>query len=391
MKKVLISFLGKKPGGKSYQETDYEFSPGDTEKTSFFGLALARRIQPQLLVVLGTVGSMWDVLAEYLLGESLSEAEALDLIEKADRNGITQAQLDRLAPRVEQTLGIACRLRIIPFGRDQKEQVEILRAMSEHVESGDEVNMDLTHGLRHLPMLGLLSSLYLREARKAVVAGIFYGAFDLRNFQEDGGCVTPVLRLEGLLRVADWVRALAVFDHATDYSVFAPLLQQEGLKNNLHEAAFFERIFNPEKARQKLTGFNLAELKEKTIGGLFAEDIESRIDWFKKSARSEQEKELARTYLEKRDYVRAVTYGFEALATALVEKKRGNICDFAERSDRIKEACNQDKEIKQFSYLRNELVHGSRSRNSRVRKLVDNEHELNAYLKKFFGRYLPNS
>jgi CRISPR-associated Csx2 family protein len=388
MKKVLISFLGKKPGGKSYQETGYEFSPGDVERTSFFGLALARRVRPRQLVVLGTVGSMWDVLIEHLLGESLPETEAMELIEKVSQNGITQAQLDRLAPRIEQAMGIACRLQLIPFGRDQKQQIKILRAMSEHVAHGDEVHMDLTHGLRHLPMLGLLSALYLREARKAVVAGIYYGAFELGNTQDDGVRLTPVLRLEGLLRVADWVRALAIYDHTSDYSVFAPLLQQEGLNNTLAEAAFFERIFNPEKARQKLTGIHLPELKEKTIGGLFAEDIETRIDWYRKSARSEQEKQLARTYLEKREYVRAVTYGYEALATALVEKKAGNICDFEQRDKAIKEAGQQDPAIRQFAYLRNELVHGCRSRNAGIQRLVDNERQLIDYLQDFFAHYL---
>jgi hypothetical protein len=63
-------------------------------------------------------------------------------------------------------------------------------------------------------MLALLAALYLRRVRGARVGRIWYGAFD-----PDSGDV-PVHDLSGLLNIADWLEALAVYDRCGDYGVF---------------------------------------------------------------------------------------------------------------------------------------------------------------------------
>lgn len=385
MRKILISFLGRKPAGKPYELTSYDFGDGQVKETNFFGLALAELEHPDLLLILGTAGSMWDVLIEHLANSDTAQSERLALIEAAECDAVRQPQLDQLQPLVEQSLGRRCLLRLIPYGRDEKQQVKILRHMAQDVAPGDQVYLDLTHGLRHLPMLGLLSALYLREARKARIEGVYYGAFDLKQDRK-----TPVLRLDGLLQVADWIRALAIYDHSGDYSVLGPLLQKEGLRGDfLERAAYYERILNPEKARQKLTGFPMGELRTKTIGGLFADVIEERIDWFKQPSRSAQERELAWAFFEKRDYMRAVAYAFEALATWLVETNGGNPADFDRRKELLDTFTQCDEKAKRLSRLRNELVHGSRTRNKTIQAIADDERQLRQVVDEFLRTYLP--
>jgi hypothetical protein len=68
MTHTLVSFLGKVPKerGGQYKTAHYHFEDGYQEPTSFFGLALQHYLKPDRLVILGTTGSMWDVLIEIL-------------------------------------------------------------------------------------------------------------------------------------------------------------------------------------------------------------------------------------------------------------------------------------------------------------------------------------
>ena len=61
---TLISFLGRsrKDPATGYQRATYAFPDGKQVPTAFFGAALMQRLRPQRTLLLGTAGSMWDVL-----------------------------------------------------------------------------------------------------------------------------------------------------------------------------------------------------------------------------------------------------------------------------------------------------------------------------------------
>ena len=92
------------------------------------------------------------------------------------------------------------------------------------------------------------AAFYLRAATDAKIEGIYYGTFErTRNG------LTPVLRLDGLLNLYDWIRALEQFNKDGDYSSFKHLFNREGLPGDLlGEAAFLERIANASLGSQKL-------------------------------------------------------------------------------------------------------------------------------------------
>ena len=87
-------------------------------------------------------------------------------------------------------------------------------------------------------MIGLLSSFMLEQVRRLKVSDLWYGALDMTK--ENG--VTPVLKLDGLVRIQHWVDALARFDATGDYGLFAPLLVADGVEPDkaecLETAAF---------------------------------------------------------------------------------------------------------------------------------------------------------
>lgn len=379
MTTTLVSFLGKAPENGNYRDATYDFD-GTRKTTKYFGLALAAHVKPDKLVMLGTAGSMWEVLIESLQPGAVQEDERLALIESAASNSVTQAQLDSIADMVSGKLGLPCRLKIIPYGRDDAEQVQILQIIAEEFAENDHAMLDLTHGFRHLPMLGLMSALYLETVRRVKIDGMYYGAHDMTDPQTG---LTPVLRLDGLLRMADWLRALHSYDKDGDVSPFAPLLHQDGMAKEytgvLEKVAFFERTFNIADARRQTATF-IPHLNKNhaTLTNLFRGELEKRLGWHREDRLSVIQKNLARFYLKGKDYPRAAIFAFEAWQSALVEKNGGNAIDYGARDEAataFKKSGNCPDAYYQLKNLRNTLAHGSVpiSRNESEKKKKEDE------------------
>lgn len=84
--------------------------------------------------------------------------------------GIDEAALEPARELIERALGVpVLRLVVILYGRDFDEQTAILRAVVGAVSPGDEVTLDLTHGFRHLPALGLAAALFVEAGRRFTV------------------------------------------------------------------------------------------------------------------------------------------------------------------------------------------------------------------------------
>lgn len=249
-----------------------------------------------------------------------------------------------------------------------------------------------THGLRHLPLLGLLAAFYLRAATDAKIEGIYYGAFERAR---DG--ITPVLRLDGLLNIYDWIRALEQFNKDGDYGCFKTLFNRDGLPGDLlGEAAFLERIANASLGSQKLSSA-MQRINDAAVlspaASLFAPLLKERTAWRNGGSRSARESALANDYLKRRDYLRATQFGFESRVSAAV---RGDPNDFGERKETESFLYAQCEEMqaetpgnfKTLKNLRNALAHGvmNTERTSPssqfIQKLTRDESELQRWLTK---------
>jgi CRISPR-associated Csx2 family protein len=398
---TLISFLGRgnPDRGKRYRQATYEFGAGQRQTTEFFGLGLTRWIGPDRLLILGTTGSMWDVLLFSLgLGQQHDEA-LLALTESADDDRTTQEELDRLTSVVSERLGLPVTLRLIPYGRDTDEQVGILQRMASDIAEGDAVTLDVTHGLRHLPMLAQMSALYLRRVKNVEIRGLYYGALDMTH---DG--LTPVMNLRGLLDIADWTGAVQSFDKDGDYGVFATLMREQSpaAASLLRESAFYERTTRPGQARNKLRELDdLLDRQPLTgIGSLFAPTLRARLSWHREDRLYLRQQALARLYLEHDDFLRAALLGFEAFITRLMQQQRmTNPDNWTQRETVKKEYEDRNKTIHPRSDeyqrycllrdLRNHLAHGNASPQVEIQKALASAGQLRAFLDDLFGRLLP--
>ena len=398
MRHTLVTLLGRARGNPDtgYEQTVYRFPDGAEDKTAFFGLALSRYLQPDATVILGTRGSQWSVLVEHLATEGADEDARLRLLEADASAAVEQSLLNALAPLMGSAFGCAVIPRLIPFGQDAGEQYDILGAIADAVPKGT-VSFDLTHGFRHLGMIGFLSAFMLEHVRNLTVRDLWYGAHDMKRDE-----VTPVLRLDGLVRVRRWVDALDRFDATGDYGAFAPLLMEDGVPgdkaNCLKAAAFYERILNvPDAARQICTLLPILDETLPGASGLFQRKLAERLQWAKHPGLAEQQRKLAYQYLNRRDFVRAAMLAREAWVSRLCSK-RDRAVDYRDRKAAVAsfEASLRRGDHPQthrdaywtITHLRNALAHGVRPRPHYQSMLKDPDclyRELEAALKRLLG------
>ena len=382
MSHTLVTILGggRRSGGNQrseegtggrYEETVYRFPDESEYRTAFLGLALLRHLKPHTVVILGTCSSQWGVLVEHLAEGDSDEDARLRLFDAEDNGAATQPLLDDVAPLMKRAAGCDVHPRLIPMGKDADEQYLILDAIANAAPKKGTVSFDLTHGFRHLGMVGFLSAFMLERVRNLTVRDLWYGAFEMKS---DG--VTPVLKLDGLVRVRRWIDALDRFDATGDYGVFKDLLIEDGVPedkaNCLKDAAFYERTSNVRDAVQKIRTF-LPVLEDRLAGasGLFQSRLAERLQWVKKERLAEQERELARQYLKRNDFVRAAIFGLEACVTHVCERRRLSVVAFSkERQDAASAFERELKEKKHpgelasawwtLKSIRNALAHGTR-------------------------------
>jgi CRISPR-associated Csx2 family protein len=386
---TLVSFLGKSQinSQTGYRPATYCFADGVERASPFFGLALRDQLKPTRMVLLGTAGSMWDVLIEHLAAEGADEDARLELMEAARGARVEQALLERVAPLLERALGLPVQPRLISYGREETEQRDILSVIADAVPKG-RVVFDLTHAFRHLGMLGLISAFMLERVGKLDIEGLYYGALDMTE-----GGITPVLRLDGLTAIQRWVDALDRFDATGDYGVFAPLLTADGVPQDkarcLEEAAFHERTFNLADARRKLQTF-LPALDAPLPGasGLFQKKLAERLDWARQGELHEHQRRLAYVYLARRDFVRVAVLAWEAIVTRECAEHGLDCGDFSKEGGRdqaeaaLKARLGAEGEnwsgspYNRIKALRNALAHGNPPPWKEVRRALSDSDSL---------------
>lgn len=368
---TLITFLGKTPRDENgYIPTPYSFADKDREE-SFFGLALADYLKPDRILVLGTPSSMWDVFVEHLAAEDADEKVRLAIMEECGKQDahITPELLKQATPLLSRAVGtevVPCQINKSASADNQK---RILEIMASEVKDG-QISMDVTHGFRHLGMLGFQSTFVLERlhaSQKVILEGIWYGAFEMKP---GNGGPAPAIRLDGLQAIQRWTDALNRFDASGDYGVFAPLLEQDGVPQDkaacLQEASFLQTTMNIKAAAQQLRTF-MALLKDPLPGasGLFQKRLSRHLQWAKYNNLPQQQLTLAQQSLDRRHYQVASLLGLEALVSLRCEAKGYDPLDFDDRNTLRQELQDLRREqgweqplYKTLNSLRNAMAHG---------------------------------
>ena len=392
MTHALITFLGRTPRDpttQGYRETTYQFPDGTLEETAVLGWNLAKRLKPKpdLVIILGTSGSMWDFLAESAGVGNVKLWE--ELTQAVEDQTVSDALLQQIKPLIEKHLSIKTQLRLIPKGLTEAEQLNVLDIMAEATKDVNELSLDVSHAFRHLPMIAIVAACYLQSIRNVQLKSLWYGFYDPDT---DTGTVYD---LKGLLHLFEWVRALSQFEHTGDYGVLADLLQKANpcLEDPTRKAAFFERTTRESFAKNEIDKIvtALAATPLTGVAGLFQPTLQDHLKWSKKSTPQRRQKQLALDYLERRDYLRAAIYAQEAFVTFLVSCAEGDPDSYSDREEARKDTKNilskscrnhaeLHREYRKLSALRNALAHGTEHK---VKPKMKDEAELRKQIEQF--------
>jgi len=129
--------------------------------------------------------------------------------------------------------------RLIPLGRSEEEFEEIFATIVDAVDEydPDSVSLDVTHGLRSLPMVYFASLTYVSSLRGIEVEGVYYGAFEAG---EEGQA--PVFDLTYLFDLMDWYHAVRTFSETGSLLQIQELLEDR--KNSLFREGEEPRVLS---------------------------------------------------------------------------------------------------------------------------------------------------
>jgi CRISPR-associated DxTHG motif protein len=168
----LLTFIGV----NQYKETSYQWD-GRSHWSKFVAEALAEWIEPECIVVLLTAQASqhphWQEFQRVLKQRTLVPVT-------------------------------------IPDGNTEQELWEIFDGIVAHVDSDEQIALDITHAFRFLPMLLLTVGAFLRVTKRVQIQHVFYGRYI------EGQNETPVLDLVLLLHLLEWTSATQRFKEIGD-------------------------------------------------------------------------------------------------------------------------------------------------------------------------------
>jgi CRISPR-associated DxTHG motif protein len=190
--KVLIGAIGT----SSYDQVVYEFRDGSQVPARYFIVGLAEKINADLVLVLLTEDArilQW----EYKDGSGLEN--------EFKKRGITANPID------------------IPKGLSEEEAWLIFNSIADNLPEEAEVVLDITHGLRSIPFLLLLSINYLKSVKNAKIVDIYYGALEGTDKNNN---VKPAYSMGNFVTLLDWSVGVSDFKRTGDLNILASLLEE---------------------------------------------------------------------------------------------------------------------------------------------------------------------
>ncbi len=401
---TLVSFLGRthRPE-QGYERIAYRFPDGERQKDiAFIGHGVAAYTRPDRLVVLGTSGSMWDRLLEDFPRTRLAEATELGLAESVDHHATSTEQLLEVSAALSEAASFEVDLRLIPDTPGMDETWQILHTLAEATAGSDRLSLDITHGFRHLPMVALMAALYRRTLAGSSgfeVEAIWYAQLP------PGAKEAEMHDIAGILSLADWMEAIQRGHTTGDLSAVAGLLQGDApqVAEDLARGTFQETIHQGMQARGAYRRVRNALTETQLPGpaGLFQPLLEAQTKWVEGQHLHERQAAQARGALERRDYLRAALYGYEAFITHLTRQNSGaERLNDHETREAAREAFIRDcrgrsrteprcRAFHQLRELRNVLAHGTYARHADVQSALGSPQALHELLSEALDRLLP--
>lgn len=230
-RKVFISFLGT----GNYEAIRYastEEEANQVKPLRFFQEASLSLLQNELtegdkILIMTTKGSM----KNWLDGEHLN----FKTNEKVWHEGL-QSRLTQMNLRCSfENIHIA-------DGQNTQEIWEIFSLVFQHLQEGDQLYFDITHGFRSLPMLNMVLINYAKLLKNISVEKVLYGAFEAKI---KAGTLeyAPIWDLISFVELQDWTNEATLFLKTGNAAGISELIHQpEFIRLKEHLTNFSNQI-----------------------------------------------------------------------------------------------------------------------------------------------------
>ncbi|MFQ3590356.1 MAG: TIGR02221 family CRISPR-associated protein [Chloracidobacterium sp.] len=371
-KRVVAGFIGKgkqKANGTGYEQATYVFSNGEEQSASVFGTALlahlARQNRPaELWLVMGTAASIWDALVELVPDDQISSIEKIwDAVSRAVRQeDMTQPLLDEWSAALSQTSRVKVVCELVGPANDRDSQMRVWKALYRNVGVGDDLTLDITHGLRHQPVLMAFMATTLRWFRRLASVEMYYGAFEFGN---------QVIELPLCQDLLDVTEALATYRYTDDFgqlvNVFGRLAAPEAdLLDKLEQAAYADNVNRVTKKAVNKARAQLSAVGEvAALDRALAEALDEPLSWIAGDTLAQRLRRKAETAFAANQRLKGIVLLYEALCVAGCQKfeidEPLSYDSRREAGKKIKEELGSDyaSHFKNIANLRNAVVHGT--------------------------------
>lgn len=378
---VVAGFIGtgrQKDGGVGYQQTTYRFPNGFQQEASVFGAALLKYLKEQgrpaqRWLAMGTAQSIWDALAEIVPDEQLASVESVwdEVGHAVRRKAMTQPVLDRWSAALTAAAGLEVVCALVGPTDDRDSQMRVWEAMYEQVGAGDHLTLDITHGLRHQPVLMTFMATTLRWFRRLSRVDMYYGALELER---------RVIELPLCNDFLDIAEALATYQYADDFSrlvnVFGRVTQPEAvLLRDLERAAFADGVNRVVRQAAEGAKRRLGAYDGDALDRALAEALSEPVAWVAETSFAARLRRKAEAAFESDQLLKGIVLLYEAICVAGVQKfQTGDPLNYRSRQS-AKQALENDPAFSdvftEVKNLRNAVVHGTVPENAELQNALD--------------------
>ena len=273
MAKIIISFIGtggyldgtNKSKGE-YRKTLYSIDNSKYE-TEFIASALMEHYSADKIIYIGTLKAMWDVVYDHYTENPSSEIweKISTSVDQSDhKTDINKGNHIKEVFENSKIVPI-----IIKYGLNHQEHqfnIQQLFEIENHIESGDKLYLDITHGFRSLPLIltNVLNFIVEHIKKNITVQDITYGMHEVSN--ELGG-ISPIVSLGVLKDLNNSIKASHEFIEYGNAYLFSKVLSQINesksasvLLKDFSDTKSINHIYNLKQSIIKLRGIQLNEL-----------------------------------------------------------------------------------------------------------------------------------
>lgn len=319
--RTLISLLGA-PARGSYGTFEHVYR-GETIRTGWLpeaviGVRHDATDPIDRVIVIGTSGSGWDILAR-LAGKENSDLE-FKLFAEMGEDGVSQEDADQLAGPLAAKLGVSeVSMLVVPYVGDADAATQMVGRLGDLLTIGERIVFDVTFGLRDTMLTAFTAITALRSLRDIELEEVVYAAITAQKPDH-----VAVRQIGAVPQMLQWVEALSLLDTSGDMRALAGVIDETpDISKLMHSLQQDELLLRPRRAAQSARQLlALIQRSNAPLARLFADAVKRRLAWSVEGDRlSFIQASLALQSLRHGDLLRAAALAFEACVSEFGERR----------------------------------------------------------------------